>query len=59
MKIIFDSEEQKEKFLSGVLDTRVCPYDIGVYMTNCIKCKTCEDCWKSCGIEMAVKESED
>ena len=58
MKIIFDSEEEKENFIKDR-----CPTDILKNLGE-IECDefdnygVCEKCWKNCGIEMEVKKDE-
>lgn len=50
MKIIFNSEKEKELFINGV-----CPGHIGLTET----CKAggyCEECFRLAGVEMEVKE---
>lgn len=43
MKIIFDSEEQKEIFLNEVRQCEICPSDIGLDEN----CKMgCDNCWE-------------
>ena len=44
MKIIFDSESQKEKFLDGFCSIKGCPYDIGLD-ADCVNYLTCRECW--------------
>lgn len=54
MKIIFDSEEEKEEFLDWV-----CLGDISLKANAfCDTYESCKDCWKNCSdfIEMEVKE---
>ena len=50
MKIIFDSEKEKEDFLDWV-----CPCDISPHYGRFCD-DTCLDCWGNSGIEMEVKE---
>lgn len=60
MRIIFDSEEQKERFIS-LISPFLCPSDIGIGNDDADHCSrngACRDCWKNCGIEIEVKESE-
>ena len=59
MKIIFDSEEEKTKFLNGMA-SRYCPDDIGMNLVNSCDCDTtdCPDCWGNCGLIFEVKEEE-
>ena len=53
MKIIFDSEEQKEKFIE-VLSSGGCPNEVGLNgFDNCSV--NCGDCWER-AIEMKVVE---
>ena len=54
MKIIFDNEEQKEKFIDQL---RVnCPEDYGLPQVKLTCSLDCVDCWNGCGIECEVKE---
>lgn len=55
MKIIFDSEEQKEKF-TALLINAGCPGYLRLH-ENCDICPTCEGCWEQ-AIEMEVKENK-
>lgn len=59
MKIIFDSEEEKTKFLNGMA-SMYCPDDIGVGLANSNDCDadTCEDCWRNCGLDCEVRKEE-
>lgn len=50
MKIIFDSEEEKENFLDYV-----CPKDVLPHCTYLCD-DTCLDCWENAGVEMDVKK---
>lgn len=59
MKIIFDSEEQKNAMM-GLLEDDYCPNnifleDVGCNYGNSLR-NDCENCWKNCGIEVEVKE---
>lgn len=56
MKIIFDSEEQKSKFI-GIMAGCSCPHELGLGPTRDLtECEiTCEDCWKNCALQMEVK----
>lgn len=58
MKIIFDSEEQKDA-LMGLLADDYCPNCLFLKDDDRICGKSdidCDECWKNCGIEMEVKE---
>ena len=69
MKIIFDSEEQKEQFQKLVLnqaEVDLCPSSL--YLNErCVGIldlydpgnytPDCINCWKNCGIEMEVAEN--
>ena len=50
MKIIFDNEMQKRKFI----DT-TCPHDIGLEH-HCKECDNCIDCYILSDVDMEVKE---
>ena len=60
MKIIFDSEEERDKFLMGMAHwDHVCPSDFGlkdIQTSKCEDCDTpsCEECWKECGLDIEV-----
>lgn len=61
MKIIFDSHEQKERFLKSMceLDTLVfCPGRFGLEETGekCSKPECCRECWENAA-EFIVKEN--
>lgn len=54
MKIIFDSEEQKEVFLANII---ICPSDLGMEKFQCADCMeedACERCWQQAGVEIEV-----
>ena len=55
MKIIFDSEEQKEDFMADV-----CPDDVSIALHAELSDRCygpcCSECWKNCGIELEVKQ---
>lgn len=59
MKIIFDSQEQKDKFLEMiVLCSDECPGYFGLNNTTRKQCRKndgCSRCWDECGIEYEVK----
>lgn len=59
MKIIFDSEEQKDMFLNEVGTFR-CPHNIGVgTVRDCPNIdQPCLECWQNCGIEMEVAKEK-
>lgn len=61
MKIIFDSEEQKTKFIHYISFT--CPKELDENLRDkaddeCDAYPLCTECWETCGIEMEVKEDE-
>lgn len=57
MKIIFDSEEQKEKFMCE-LSKHLCPSDFDLvkpcypFSWHCLS----EECWKESSLEVEVRE---
>lgn len=56
MKIIFDNEEQKDKFLDDIIT--MCPFHYGIKVkeNQCEKIDfDCKKCWESY-VEMEVKE---
>ena len=53
MKIIFDSEEQKENFMADLCPDDVCDALHAKSSDFCYG--LCSECWKNCGIEMEVK----
>ena len=58
MKIIFDSEEQKEAFFKLMSDD-YCPSTIFLSDIGCTtghKTCECEMCWECCGIVVEVRE---
>ena len=60
MKIIFDSEEQKQKFLF-VVAPLLCPGDVGVDESSkytCVSEELCEDCWRK-AVEMEIYEQSE
>lgn len=66
MKIIFDSEEQKELFVRFIANEAVpiCPGDIGFESLardpDCgYDSEICRKCWENSGIEMEVKNERD
>lgn len=61
MKIIFDSEKQKDDFME--LMKANCPSDLDNNLRELQgeECKypdTCSKCWSNCGIEMEIKKDE-
>lgn len=54
MKIIFDSEEQKEAFFEHVV-ADYCPSIFGSDASTCFENDSCDNCWEKCGIELEVK----
>ena len=61
MKIIFDSEEQMDKFMD--MFSEFCPADYGLKGFGEGECSisppVCYACWKNCGIEMDIQEVTD
>ena len=53
MKIIFDSEEQKENFARHIFADH-CPTLFGLN-GSCCDFEECDECWKNCGLEVEVK----
>lgn len=53
MKIIFDNEEQKEKFIFHIAKTSFCPDE--VLIDKDLHCNDCKSCWEN-AVEMEVKE---
>lgn len=59
MKILFDSERQKEAFIRAMIKG-FCPNEL--YLKDQCKCSifnangNCEKCWENCGIEVEVKK---
>ena len=62
MKIIFDSKEQMNEFLTGISE-HVCPGEFPTIIPEGRNMKSrycnidgpCSECWATCGIEMEVK----
>lgn len=64
MKIIFDSKEQRDKFMKLINSIQdesesVCPERFGLERTGCLKYNNCAECWKASGIELIVPEQLD
>lgn len=61
MKIIFDSEDQKEAIIKVLSEAQLCPSNIGLQDEDdfnvCFDGSHCTRCWKK-AIEMEVKEKE-
>ena len=57
MKIIFDSEEQKDKFFSTVV-FEFCPDELGLARSDCHAYKCCRDCWDDTNLETEIAEKE-
>ena len=57
MKIIFDSEEEKDNF-AKLIFSDYCPSLFGL-KGSCCDFEKCDECWKNCGIEMEVKDAKD
>lgn len=64
MKIIFDSEEQKNAFMRiglGDIITEYCPGTLHLHESNdgcCGNNGTCKECWDKSGLEMEVMDNE-
>jgi len=58
MKIIFDSDEEKEDFIKDRCPTDILKSLRDVEYDCCDICGTCKECWETCGIEMEVKKDE-
>lgn len=56
MKIIFDSEEQKNAFF-GLMADDYCPNCL-LLPEHCLAERDCDLCWRSCGIKVEVKKDE-
>jgi len=57
MKIIFDSEEEKEEFFRTIIrGDFVCPSDFGME-DKCSGTKSCTECWEK-SIPHEIKEPE-
>lgn len=52
MKIIFDSEEQFEKFVY-----MGCPSDLS-FTSHCTELRKCDECWKKSEVEMVIGSNE-
>ncbi len=61
MKIIFDSEEQKDKFMDIVHEGFICPRELGLEdarrNSTCLS-TPCITCWENSGVEMEVKDAD-
>lgn len=62
MKIIFDSEEQQQRWFDSIM----CPRYLGLKEIDCGRSidsgsgyLDCETCWKQSGLEMEVKSEND
>lgn len=62
MKIIFDSEEQQQRWFDSIM----CPSYLGLKEIDCGSSNDdgtghldCETCWKQSGLEMEVKSEND
>lgn len=55
MKIIFDSKEEKQNFIKGLIDSKVCPDKLGLkeYCLPFADEKECRDCW-----DKAIRKSK-
>lgn len=64
MKVIFDSEEEKTRFLTQMA-AMFCPSDISVDLVDNSSCMSnvgqtfCYTCWERCGIKFEVKKGVD
>ena len=58
MKIIFDSEEQKEAALDQIY-SKLCPGLFLLKEFSSDKCNEsdCDECWNSCELEMEVSDA--
>ncbi|MCR1842775.1 hypothetical protein [Murimonas intestini] len=47
MKIIFDSEDEKEKFIQSMANAETCPSAMLLEeLIDCMGCGTCLKCWR-------------
>lgn len=57
MKIIFDSEEEKNKFF-GDISMGICPSNLSTEYLNGKRCyrgdRDCAKCWENCGIKFEI-----
>lgn len=62
MKIVFESEEEKNDILKAFAYSDMCPSDIGLTETflcsNGVLRDECIDCWKNSGLEIAVTDKD-
>ena len=65
MKIIFDNEEQKDRFFEMIVRSDYCPESTPLFeLHNHEKCTcddldeecSCKECWENSGIEIEIKE---
>ena len=57
MKIIFDSEREKERLLASVVENNVCPFKLGLINICGEKYYSCKRCWELIFDE--IKEKRD
>ena len=53
MKIIFDSEKEKQQFYNDN-----CPGDVGLMENHNIYCSDCSQCWEQSGLDYEIKNEE-
>ena len=53
MKIIFDSEKEKQQFYNDN-----CPGDVGLIENHNIYCSDCSQCWEQSGLDYEIKKEE-
>lgn len=58
MKIIFDSDEEKEAFIKDRCPTDILKILGDIECDGYDVCGVCEECWEKCGIELEVKKDE-
>lgn len=59
MKIIFESEKEKDKFLDALSKSAICPSALGFNeFYNCSVDDLCRKCWKSSGLKMEVQNED-
>lgn len=57
MKIVFESEEEKDKILDILSNLDICPSDLGFNeLDRCRVDDLCRECWKSSGLEIEVQK---
>lgn len=58
MKVIFDSEREKERLLASVVENSVCPFKLGLINICGEKYYSCKRCWELIFKDLSLNSDE-